>query len=225
MLNKHMILNVDDLLNQQLFMSKDCPEYCCNKCSQLLSQTVNALDMFQKSDAFWREMLTVPKTENSPKNEYLGMTEDEQVPAESRKQESLLFGIEFIKIEPVDDFRSEFDEFVDKRSDTVKDDVSVMEVIENTDTLSEVPNQAINADRNKKSIKRVNRSSKMVVANNGSYPCSQCDALCRTRYILTLHMSKIHGLKLCVRCNFTASDRFDKKIALFSVNLFSLLNK
>lgn len=164
--------------------------------------------MFQKSDAFWREMLIVPKTAISPKTEFLEMSEDEQVPERSRQQESSLCAIEFIKIEPIDDFRSEFDEFVDKKTDTFNDDVSVIEVIEMMDTFSTAPEiQASNAGRRKKAKKRVIKSSKTVNSNNVPFPCSECDELCRTRYILTLHMSKTHGLKLCVRCNFTAPDR------------------
>lgn len=192
-------------------MSKECPEFCCNKCSQLLSETVAALDMFQRSDLYWREMLIVPKAANSPKPEYIEISEGEQVAEQSRQQESSLFGIEFIKIEPVDDFLLEFDSIIDKESNTVNDDFSLVKVIEKIDTLSEVPKiQTINARRPKKTIKRAYKSSKSVIANDAPFPCSQCDELCRTRYILTLHMSKTHGLKLCVRCNFTAPDRFDK---------------
>lgn len=167
--------------------------------------------MFQKSDAYWREMLTVPKTLISPKTEYIEIPEDDQVADQSGQQESSLFGIEFIKIEPVDDLQSEYDEFIDKQSKAANDvDISLVEVIEKMDIISDVPKiPTTNVNRRKKTTKRVIKSSKTIVANNSPFSCSQCNELCRTRYILTLHMIKIHGLKLCVRCDFTAPDRFD----------------
>lgn len=50
----------------QVLISKDGSEVCCNDCCQLLIQTVHAMEMFQRSDEFWRNCLKIQK---SPKNE------------------------------------------------------------------------------------------------------------------------------------------------------------
>lgn len=177
-------------------MSKDCPEVCCNKCSQLLSQTAAALDMFERSDAFWRVRVLNPMVRL--KNEYLECTADEQ--PYDQLTEYLNDNIkmadsepEFINTEFLDDVRSGFGEFAVKQSDNVhKEFAEVLKVAEEDE----------NVDK-----KRITKSSE--AANDKPFQCSQCDEVCRTRLLLTRHMINIHSLRLCVRCNFTAPDRFD----------------
>lgn len=138
-----------------------------------------------------------------PKNEYLEHDEDDQAPEylqSSEPQPSL--ALEFIKTEVLDDF--EFGEFGVKPLDTAQENENIFaEPLTDSDAILEDKSNA-----NKKRIKK--QITKLTMpANNEPFPCSQCDELCRTRVLLTRHMMSVHSLKLCVRCNFTASDRFE----------------
>lgn len=151
--------------------------------------------MFQKSDAFWRESLTVPK---------LSISEDRPVAEHSKQQDSSLIEVDF------DDFRSEFKYFVDNQTNTVIENIAV--VNEKMDSFADIPKiEAIKKEQGNEDVKMRVKSSKRMVANEAPFPCSHCDELCRTKYCLILHMKKTHGLKICMRCNFTAPNRLDNR--------------
>lgn len=197
-------LNICYTLTSQLFISKDCSEFYCNKCSQLLSTSVDALDMFQRSDEFWRKTVKVAIPMIQPKNEYLECTEDDPV-AEylnddiemAGNEPKSSFAVEFVKTEFLNDVRSEIGEFVANQSDNVHKEM---------DMFAEVLN-ICKEDKGNVDKKRITKSSEG--ANHQLFECSQCDELFRNRKLLTRHMVKLHSLKLCVRCNFTTPDRLD----------------
>lgn len=188
----------------QLLISKDCPELCCNKCSELIIQTVDALDMFKKSDELWRKMFADPNSMMESKTEYLA--EDDQASeylnddvekADSEQR----YTLDCIKIETLDDTpcdnHTELDDDIAIQSDIVHDKLDISPEVTSVCEL-------IIADKENADKKRV--------TNIMPYLCSLCDELCRTRVILTRHVMKTHNLKLCLRCDFTAPDSLTLKI-------------
>lgn len=198
----------------QLFISEDCSEFCCNKCSQLLSQTVAALDMFQRSDAFWRTIFKDSNPMIEPKSEYLVHSEDDLEALNDDVEKAVsepnsLFTMGLIKTEVIDNERSEFGELVDKQSDTVHEEMDIFaEVLKVCNVIKE--------DKGEFDKKRITKPSETM--NIQPFPCSQCDELCRTRLLLTRHMINVHNLRLCVRCNFTTSDRLDSHQSIKKVS-------
>lgn len=202
----------------------------CNKCAELLCQTVHALQMFQRSDTYWRTIFVgAPSSANIAATEIMAeYLDDDDLDAisgwDTKDRDSL-------KIELIGDDYEELSEAADSKAFNLDENGKELykyedffKMIREDEQIGVDPANCYNNDsRNdesttneiqnvkskiKRPLSKIIKKVKSTTERKDNLPCVLCNEFFSNRTLLNRHTDATHSMIQCIQCPFTATTRF-----------------